>query len=87
MTSLSLIVSCHGLTEFIRIERNTNTVFTIVCVFGFGSVQEFMTFTSALIVERSAHGSRASVKEQGKLLTHWAIAFGGVLIFLFNNCI
>ncbi|KAG7476866.1 hypothetical protein MATL_G00087330 [Megalops atlanticus] len=28
------------------------------------SVQEFMTFTSALIVERSSHGSRASVKEQ-----------------------
>lgn len=30
------------------------------------SVQEFMTFTSALIVERSTQGSRASVKEQGK---------------------
>lgn len=30
------------------------------------SVQEFMTFTSQLIVERSAKGSRASVKEQGK---------------------
>ncbi|XP_028835713.1 synaptobrevin homolog YKT6 [Denticeps clupeoides] len=28
------------------------------------SVQEFMTFTSALIVERSSQGSRASVKEQ-----------------------
>lgn len=28
------------------------------------SVQEFMTFTSALIVERSSVGSRASVKEQ-----------------------
>nr|XP_023419101.1 synaptobrevin homolog YKT6 isoform X1 [Cavia porcellus] len=28
------------------------------------SVQEFMTFTSQLIVERSAKGSRASVKEQ-----------------------
>ncbi|XP_021488413.1 synaptobrevin homolog YKT6 [Meriones unguiculatus] len=28
------------------------------------SVQEFMTFTSQLIVERSAVGSRASVKEQ-----------------------
>ncbi|XP_040820761.1 synaptobrevin homolog YKT6 isoform X2 [Ochotona curzoniae] len=28
------------------------------------SVQEFMTFTSQLIVERSAPGSRASVKEQ-----------------------
>lgn len=25
-----------------------------------------MTFTSALIVERSSQGSRASVKEQGK---------------------
>lgn len=32
----------------------------------FPSVQEFMTFTSQLIVERSAKGSRASVKEQGK---------------------
>lgn len=30
------------------------------------SVQEFMTFTSQLIVERSELGSRASVKEQGK---------------------
>ncbi|NXT09958.1 YKT6B protein, partial [Prunella fulvescens] len=29
------------------------------------SVQEFMTFTSQLIAERSALGSRASVKEQG----------------------
>nr|KAF6267927.1 YKT6 v-SNARE-like protein [Pipistrellus kuhlii] len=28
------------------------------------SVQEFMTFTSQLIVERSAKGNRASVKEQ-----------------------
>uniref|UniRef100_A0A3Q3WHS2 YKT6 v-SNARE homolog n=1 Tax=Mola mola TaxID=94237 RepID=A0A3Q3WHS2_MOLML len=35
--------------------------------FGFfqrSSVQEFMTFTSALIVERTSQGSRASVKEQ-----------------------
>lgn len=32
----------------------------------FLSVQEFMTFTSQLIVERSAKGNRASVKEQGK---------------------
>lgn len=30
------------------------------------SVQEFMTFTSQLIVERSQLGSRASVKEQGE---------------------
>lgn len=36
-----------------------------ICVM-FLSVQEFMTFTSQLIVERSAKGSRASVKEQGK---------------------
>ncbi|KAF0034115.1 hypothetical protein F2P81_014181 [Scophthalmus maximus] len=28
------------------------------------SIQEFMTFTSALIVERTSQGSRASVKEQ-----------------------
>uniref|UniRef100_A0A8C6RU07 YKT6 v-SNARE homolog (S. cerevisiae) n=1 Tax=Nannospalax galili TaxID=1026970 RepID=A0A8C6RU07_NANGA len=34
------------------------------------SVQEFMTFTSELIVERSAKGSRASVKEQGKRIHH-----------------
>uniref|UniRef100_A0A8C7EVV2 YKT6 v-SNARE homolog n=1 Tax=Neovison vison TaxID=452646 RepID=A0A8C7EVV2_NEOVI len=33
---------------------------------GCGGVQEFMTFTSQLIVERSAKGSRASVKEQGR---------------------
>lgn len=33
------------------------------------SVQEFMTFTSQLIVERSALGSRASVKEQGERIT------------------
>ncbi|NXP45689.1 YKT6 protein, partial [Heliornis fulica] len=31
------------------------------------SVQEFMAFTSQLIVERSALGSRASVKEQEHL--------------------
>ncbi|XP_036102031.1 synaptobrevin homolog YKT6 [Molossus molossus] len=31
------------------------------------SAQEFMTFTSQLIVQRSAEGSRASVKEQGYL--------------------
>lgn len=37
----------------------------VTCVV-FLSVQEFMTFTSQLIVERSAKGSRASVKEQGK---------------------
>lgn len=42
----------------------------IVCVTndysaGLFSVQEFMTFTSALIVERTSQGSRASVKEQG----------------------
>lgn len=33
------------------------------------SVQEFMTFTSQLIVERSELGSRASVKEQGERIT------------------
>lgn len=37
----------------------------VTCVL-FLSVQEFMTFTSQLIVERSAKGSRASVKEQGR---------------------
>lgn len=35
----------------------------IFCTF---SVQEFMTFTSALIAERTSVGTRASVKEQGK---------------------
>ncbi|TKC40006.1 hypothetical protein EI555_001662 [Monodon monoceros] len=32
--------------------------------FQWSRVQEFMTFTSQLIVERSSKGSRASVKEQ-----------------------
>lgn len=35
------------------------------------SFQEFMTFTSALIVERSTQGSRASIKEQGKKAAFW----------------
>lgn len=34
-----------------------------LCVF---SIQEFMTFTSSLIVERTSQGTRASVKEQGR---------------------
>lgn len=42
----------------------------MLCVM-FLSVQEFMTFTSQLIVERSAKGSRASVKEQGKRTYQW----------------
>lgn len=44
----------------------------------FLSVQEFMTFTSQLIVERSAKGSRASVKEQGK----WTCQLGSCVLAL-----
>lgn len=40
-------------------------LYTKYC-FGLFSIQEFMTFTSALIVERTSQGTRASVKEQGK---------------------
>uniref|UniRef100_A0A4W4HA35 YKT6 v-SNARE homolog n=1 Tax=Electrophorus electricus TaxID=8005 RepID=A0A4W4HA35_ELEEL len=46
------------------------------------SVQEFMTFTSALIVERSSFGTRASVKEQ-EYLCHVYVRndnLGGVVI-------
>lgn len=39
----------------------------VTFMFGLFSVQEFMTFTSALIVERTSPGSRASVKEQGNM--------------------
>uniref|UniRef100_A0A3B3R7P2 YKT6 v-SNARE homolog n=2 Tax=Paramormyrops kingsleyae TaxID=1676925 RepID=A0A3B3R7P2_9TELE len=48
--------------------------------FGFfqkSSVQEFMTFTSALVVERSSHGSRASVTEQ-EYLCH---------VYVRNDCL
>uniref|UniRef100_A0A8C8H207 YKT6 v-SNARE homolog n=1 Tax=Oncorhynchus tshawytscha TaxID=74940 RepID=A0A8C8H207_ONCTS len=50
-TKSNLLKSAYDLSSFSFFQRS--------------SVQEFMTFTSALIVERSAHGSRASVKEQG----------------------
>ncbi|XP_061623521.1 synaptobrevin homolog YKT6 [Phyllopteryx taeniolatus] len=46
------------------------------------SIQEFMTFTSALIVERTTVGSRASVKEQ-EYLCHVYVRndnLGGVVI-------
>lgn len=46
------------------------------------SVQEFMTFTSQLIVERSELGSRASVKEQGKRTTQGQHVQVHVLPFL-----
>ncbi|XP_023701326.1 synaptobrevin homolog YKT6 isoform X1 [Paramormyrops kingsleyae] len=46
------------------------------------SVQEFMTFTSALIVERSSTGTRSSIKEQ-EYLCHVYVrndSLGGVVI-------
>ncbi|KPP70912.1 hypothetical protein Z043_110218 [Scleropages formosus] len=46
----SLLKAAYDLSSFSFFQRS--------------SVQEFMTFTSALIVERTSHGSRASVKEQ-----------------------
>uniref|UniRef100_A0A3P8ZFY4 Synaptobrevin homolog YKT6 n=1 Tax=Esox lucius TaxID=8010 RepID=A0A3P8ZFY4_ESOLU len=49
-TKSNLLKSAYDLSSFSFFQRS--------------SVQEFMTFTSALIVERSTHGSRASVKEQ-----------------------
>lgn len=49
-TKANLLKAAYELTSFGFFQRS--------------SVQEFMTFTSALIVERSSQGSRASVKEQ-----------------------
>lgn len=52
-TKSNLLKAAYDLSSFSFFQRS--------------SVQEFMTFTSALIVERSGLGSRASVKEQDYL--------------------
>lgn len=44
------------------------SVFGLILLFVTRSVQEFMTFTSQLLVERSQKGSRAALKEQGEEL-------------------
>ncbi|XP_043940178.1 synaptobrevin homolog YKT6 [Protopterus annectens] len=49
-TKVNLLKSAYDLNSFSFFQRS--------------SVQEFMTFTSQLIVERTPKGSRASVKEQ-----------------------
>lgn len=49
-TKANLLKAAYDLSSFSFFQRS--------------SIQEFMTFTSALIVERSSIGSRASVKEQ-----------------------
>uniref|UniRef100_A0A8C6SEE4 YKT6 v-SNARE homolog (S. cerevisiae) n=1 Tax=Neogobius melanostomus TaxID=47308 RepID=A0A8C6SEE4_9GOBI len=58
--SLSVIYKGTTKTNLLKAAYDLST-------FGYfqrGSAQEFMTFTSALIVERTSQGSRASVKEQ-----------------------
>ncbi|XP_063067714.1 synaptobrevin homolog YKT6 [Engraulis encrasicolus] len=52
-TKANLLKAAYDLSSFSFFQRS--------------SVQEFMTFTSALIVDRSSLGSRASVKEQDYL--------------------
>uniref|UniRef100_A0A3B1JJL0 YKT6 v-SNARE homolog (S. cerevisiae) n=1 Tax=Astyanax mexicanus TaxID=7994 RepID=A0A3B1JJL0_ASTMX len=67
-TKANLLKAAYDLSSFSFFQRS--------------SVQEFMTFTSALIVERSSLGSRASVKEQ-EYLCHVYIRndnLGGVVI-------
>uniref|UniRef100_A0A8C9RUU3 YKT6 v-SNARE homolog (S. cerevisiae) n=1 Tax=Scleropages formosus TaxID=113540 RepID=A0A8C9RUU3_SCLFO len=49
-TKSNLLKAAYDLSSFSFFQRS--------------SVQEFMTFTSSLIVERSSQGTRASVKEQ-----------------------
>ncbi|XP_069563957.1 synaptobrevin homolog YKT6 isoform X1 [Brachyistius frenatus] len=49
-TKANLLKAAYDLSSFSFFQRS--------------SIQEFMTFTSALIVERTSQGSRASVKEQ-----------------------
>uniref|UniRef100_A0A671Y4I5 YKT6 v-SNARE homolog (S. cerevisiae) n=1 Tax=Sparus aurata TaxID=8175 RepID=A0A671Y4I5_SPAAU len=49
-TKANLLKAAYDLSSFSFFQRS--------------SIQEFMTFTSALIVERTTQGSRASVKEQ-----------------------
>ncbi|XP_056096685.1 synaptobrevin homolog YKT6 isoform X2 [Rhinichthys klamathensis goyatoka] len=67
-TKSNLLKAAYDLSSFSFFQRS--------------SVQEFMTFTSALIVERSPLGSRASVKEQ-EYLCHVYVRndnLGGVVI-------
>uniref|UniRef100_A0A672KBC2 YKT6 v-SNARE homolog (S. cerevisiae) n=1 Tax=Sinocyclocheilus grahami TaxID=75366 RepID=A0A672KBC2_SINGR len=67
-TKANLLKAAYDLSSFSFFQRS--------------SVQEFMTFTSALIVERSALGSRASIKEQ-EYLCHVYVRndnLGGVVI-------
>ncbi|KTF88930.1 hypothetical protein cypCar_00033706 [Cyprinus carpio] len=67
-TKANLLKAAYDLSSFSFFQRS--------------SLQEFMTFTSALIVERSALGSRASVKEQ-EYLCHVYVRndnLGGVVI-------
>ncbi|XP_060045992.1 synaptobrevin homolog YKT6-like [Erinaceus europaeus] len=59
----------YSLSVFYKAESKVGLLKTAQDVSSFSffqrsSVQEFMTFTSQMIVERSAKGSRASVKEQ-----------------------
>uniref|UniRef100_A0A8C6MMS9 YKT6 v-SNARE homolog n=1 Tax=Nothobranchius furzeri TaxID=105023 RepID=A0A8C6MMS9_NOTFU len=68
-TKANLLKAAYDLSSFSFFQRS--------------SVQEFMTFTSALIVERTSQGTRASVKEQGKYLCHVYVRndnLGGVVI-------
>ena len=44
------------------------------------SVQEFMTFTTKLITEKCAVGTRQSVKEQGNLNSNQYIVYGFYLM-------
>lgn len=70
--SLAFLVALQEIWSWTLIIGSRLPNSTSLCVFlgwrcfVFCSVQEFMTFTSALIVERTTQGSRASVKEQGK---------------------
>lgn len=58
--------------------------------FSFFSAQEFMRFTSQIIVERTSVCSRASVKEQGRL-THLIVSSAkNTNLFhlcVYNSCI
>uniref|UniRef100_A0A8C6MHW6 YKT6 v-SNARE homolog n=1 Tax=Nothobranchius furzeri TaxID=105023 RepID=A0A8C6MHW6_NOTFU len=67
-TKANLLKAAYDLSSFSFFQRS--------------SVQEFMTFTSALIVERTSQGTRASVKEQ-EYLCHVYVRndnLGGVVI-------
>ncbi|XP_064421675.1 synaptobrevin homolog YKT6 [Latimeria chalumnae] len=67
-TKVNLLKAAYDVSSFSFFQRS--------------SVQEFMTFTSQLIVERSQKGSRASVKEQ-EYLCHIYVrndALAGVVI-------